>query len=168
MAEKKTKRRRQQRTHSGEPTYVRRLTAFLERIKDWEDFEGGVATVETREKQADLATAVNGIFSEGGLLELGPEEIRDFRLPEVCWLWKGNTENGQPRMRVAGEFVVVARWMFTKVYGPLPPRTVVRRRCGALRCIRPHHLDLKPRNAPAQVANAKRRAQARKRAGGTQ
>ena len=60
-------------------------------------------------------------------------------------------------MCVKGKLVYVHRYVFERTYGPLPPKTVVMHRCNQLRCVRPNHLLLMPRNAPFRLAAAKAR-----------
>ena len=144
------------------PTYSEMLTIYLDRADVWEGIpkspkeRGDERVDDVLEQQHDLDASFGGTFGPAGLLETAPG-VLDFRPTEICWLWRGNCTRGRPRMRVKGKLVYVHRYVFERAYGPLPPKTVVMHRCNQLRCVRPNHLLLMPRNAPFRLAAAKAR-----------
>ena len=144
------------------PTYSEMLTIYLDRADLWEGIpKAPKARVVDKaedipEQQHDLDASFGGTFGPAGLLEIAPGFL-DFRPTEICWLWRGNCTRGRPRMSVKGKLVYVHRYVFERAYGPLPPKTVVMHRCNQLRCVRPNHLLLMPRNAPFRLAAAKAR-----------
>jgi len=63
------------------------------------------------------------------------------RDPLACWEWLG-TKNAQgvAQKQINGECWPARRWMWSQLFGPIPPGLVVTTTCGSASCVNPHHL----------------------------
>lgn len=59
-----------------------------------------------------------------------------------CWLWHGyRMPFGHGRVRVGGRKVLVHRWVYEHLVGPIPPGLVLDHLCRVPACCNPEHLD---------------------------
>ncbi len=63
--------------------------------------------------------------------------------PDGCWIWTAaKTGNGYGLFtNEDGRLVVAHRWLYERLYGPLPARSVVHHRCHNRACVNPAHLE---------------------------
>ena len=79
-----------------------------------------------------------------------------------CHIWTGATMAGgygEFRLGEPGRpMVVVHRYAFERAYGSIPSGHIVYQTCGNCRCVRPEHLDTRPRTRPALATPAQKTA----------
>lgn len=65
------------------------------------------------------------------------------RTPEGCWLWtaKAQTSNGYGQLRVNGRMVLVHRFAYELLVGPIPEGMQIDHLCRVRRCVNPDHLE---------------------------
>ena len=74
-----------------------------------------------------------------------------------CWLWRGYSISGVPRLMVGGKHLSIRRLMYEEFIGPLEPADDIQLACGERRCGRPDHLIcipaiVRPRPSPTDLA----------------
>jgi len=63
-----------------------------------------------------------------------------------CWLWRGYVDNCSPRARIGSmkpnrrgrRYVSVRRWLYERIYGPLPTALHLYGTCRSPHCVNPH------------------------------
>ena len=76
------------------------------------------------------------------------------RAGDGCWMWIGKTDGrGYPKFNLNRICAMAHRVSYENLVGPIPPNTIVGRRCGTALCVNPKHLCLDS-SAPRDIISA--------------
>lgn len=61
--------------------------------------------------------------------------------PSACWEWLGRcNDSGVPMKQFHGKPMAARRWLWSQLFGDVPPGLEVFGTCGTLTCVNPYHM----------------------------